>query len=145
MRLVILWTTFQLATAFVPMSQRVSNHAVGARQVLRMTAESESVAEGGEASDEGGSAAMKWKKDQEEAMEEVEESSAKKRIAVIGGGWGGWGAAKALCESGEAEITLLDALPDPTGRTPFLSKTGKPGTFFVCFNCSSVLPCLSSL
>jgi uncharacterized protein with NAD-binding domain and iron-sulfur cluster len=51
----------------------------------------------------------------------------KKKYLVIGGGWGGWGAAKALCESGlDAEIILLDALPDPTGKTPYLSKTGKP-------------------
>jgi len=49
------------------------------------------------------------------------------KIAVVGGGWGGWGAAKAICESNEnVEVTLLDALPDPTGATPFLSKTGKP-------------------
>ena len=53
----------------------------------------------------------------------------KKKIAVVGGGWGGWGAAKALCQSKEVvEVTLLDALPDPTGLTPYLSKTGKPGT-----------------
>merc|ERR1719161_2416492 len=51
----------------------------------------------------------------------------KKKFLVIGGGWGGWGAAKALCESGvNAEVTLIDALPDPTGVTPYLSKTGKP-------------------
>ncbi|KAI2494306.1 flavin containing amine oxidoreductase [Fragilaria crotonensis] len=50
-----------------------------------------------------------------------------KKYLVIGGGWGGWGAAKALCESGiDAEVILLDALPDPTGKTPYLSKTGKP-------------------
>lgn len=53
----------------------------------------------------------------------------KKKIAVVGGGWGGWGAAKALCQAKEdIEVTLLDALPDPTGLTPYLSKTGKPGT-----------------
>jgi hypothetical protein len=52
---------------------------------------------------------------------------AKKRLAVVGAGWGGWGAAKALCESGlEAEVIILDALMDPTGRTPYLSKSGKP-------------------
>merc|ERR1719161_1916817 len=51
----------------------------------------------------------------------------KKKFLVIGGGWGGWGAAKALCESGlNAEVTLIDALPDPTGITPYVSKTGKP-------------------
>lgn len=46
-------------------------------------------------------------------------------VAVIGGGWGGWGAAKALCEAG-CDVKLLDALPDPTGSTPYLSPTGKP-------------------
>lgn len=46
-------------------------------------------------------------------------------VAVVGGGWGGWGAAKALCEQG-CRVTLLDAVPDPTGATPMLSPTGKP-------------------
>lgn len=33
----------------------------------------------------------------------------------------------AICESKEdVEVTLLDALPDPTGATPYLSKSGKP-------------------
>jgi NADPH-dependent 2,4-dienoyl-CoA reductase/sulfur reductase-like enzyme len=41
---------------------------------------------------------------------------AKKKYVVVGGGWGGWGAAKALCEGMEdADVTLIDALPDPTG------------------------------
>lgn len=48
----------------------------------------------------------------------------KKNYVVVGGGWGGWGAAKALAESGNCRVTLLDALPDP--RLPYLSKTGKP-------------------
>jgi NADPH-dependent 2,4-dienoyl-CoA reductase/sulfur reductase-like enzyme len=40
----------------------------------------------------------------------------RKKFVVIGGGWGGWGAAKALCQSGiDADVTLIDALPDPTG------------------------------
>jgi hypothetical protein len=57
----------------------------------------------------------------------VEAVARKKKYLVIGGGWGGWGVAKALCESDvDADVTLLDALPDPTGRTPYLSKTGKP-------------------
>lgn len=47
------------------------------------------------------------------------------RVAVVGGGWGGWGAAKALVEAG-CEVVLLDALPDPTGATPYLTPTGKP-------------------
>jgi uncharacterized protein with NAD-binding domain and iron-sulfur cluster len=60
--------------------------------------------------------------------DKVEPDKPKKRFVVVGAGWGGWGAAKALCESGkgEYEVTILDALPDPTGQTPYLSKTGKP-------------------
>ena len=46
-------------------------------------------------------------------------------VAVIGAGWGGWGAAKALVENG-CRVTLLDALPDPTGKTPYLTPSGKP-------------------
>jgi len=64
-----------------------------------------------------------------QAIEEiVEESPKRKKYVVVGGGWGGWGAAKALCESGieNVDITMIDALPDPTGRTPYLSSTGKP-------------------
>jgi uncharacterized protein with NAD-binding domain and iron-sulfur cluster len=49
----------------------------------------------------------------------------KKHVAVVGGGWAGWGAAKALCESG-VKVTLLDALPDPSGKTPYLTTSGKP-------------------
>merc|ERR1719253_275849 len=46
-------------------------------------------------------------------------------VAVVGAGWGGWGAAKALVENG-CRVTLLDTLPDPTGSTPYLTPTGKP-------------------
>ena len=46
-------------------------------------------------------------------------------VAIVGGGWSGWGAAKALIENG-AKVTLLDTVPDPTGKTPFLTPTGKP-------------------
>jgi len=46
-------------------------------------------------------------------------------VAVVGAGWGGWGAAKALVENG-CRVTLLDALPDPTGKTPYLTPSGKP-------------------
>jgi len=65
-----------------------------------------------------------------------------KKYVIIGGGWAGWGAAKALCEGlpytiptseptdvgnyQYADITLIDALSDPTGATPYLSATGKP-------------------
>ena len=76
------------------------------------------------------SAAKEWQKEQQSAQEQASDQTApakKKKIAIVGGGWGGWGAAKAICESQEdVEVTLLDALPDPTGTTPFLSKTGKP-------------------
>jgi NADPH-dependent 2,4-dienoyl-CoA reductase/sulfur reductase-like enzyme len=63
------------------------------------------------------SAAMEWqKKLQENGIEP------RRKFLVIGGGWGGWGAAKALCESGvDADITLLDALPDPTGVSLWIS------------------------
>jgi NADPH-dependent 2,4-dienoyl-CoA reductase/sulfur reductase-like enzyme len=72
--------------------------------------------------DVASAAAAEWAKQQEEMKPR------KKKFAVVGGGWGGWGAAKALCEAQEdVEVTLLDALPDPTGATPFLSKTGKAG------------------
>lgn len=51
-------------------------------------------------------------------------------VAIIGGGWGGWGAAKALCEAATPEsrirVTLLDVLPDPTGGTVLTTPTGKP-------------------
>lgn len=51
----------------------------------------------------------------------------RKSFVVVGGGWAGWGVAKSLCESGvDAKVTIIDAIPDPTGRTPYLSKTGKP-------------------
>ena len=70
------------------------------------------------------SVALNWAKEQKEFFS----GGNRKKLAVVGGGWGGWGAAKALCESGvDADVTLLDALPDPTGSSPFLSKTGKPG------------------
>ena len=49
----------------------------------------------------------------------------KPKVAVIGAGWGGWAAAKALCENG-CDVTLLDTLPDPTGSKPMLTPTGKP-------------------
>ncbi|VEU33711.1 unnamed protein product [Pseudo-nitzschia multistriata] len=89
-----------------------------------------------------GSAALDWQNEQKKqaAEKENEESDAGDssdkddsdvepplKIAIVGGGWGGWGAAKAICESKEnVELTLLDALPDPTGATPFVSKSGKP-------------------
>ena len=47
----------------------------------------------------------------------------KPHVAVIGAGFGGWGAAKALCENG-CRVTLIDMLSDPTGATPYLTPTG---------------------
>jgi uncharacterized protein with NAD-binding domain and iron-sulfur cluster len=46
-------------------------------------------------------------------------------VVVIGGGWGGWGAAKALCEAGIA-VTLIDGVSDPSGSTPITTASGKP-------------------
>lgn len=53
----------------------------------------------------------------------VVDSLAKPHVTVVGAGFGGWGAAKALCENG-CRVTLLDVLPDPTGATPYLTPTG---------------------
>jgi len=47
------------------------------------------------------------------------------KVAVVGAGWGGWAAAKALCENG-CDVTLFDTLPDPTGAQPMLTPSGKP-------------------
>ncbi len=46
-------------------------------------------------------------------------------VVVVGAGWAGWGAAKALCEAG-VRVTLIDGMSDPTGRTPMRTATGKP-------------------
>lgn len=46
-------------------------------------------------------------------------------VVVIGGGWTGWGATKALCEAGVG-VTLIDGLADPTGSQPITTKSGKP-------------------
>lgn len=53
------------------------------------------------------------------------QSGEQPHVAVVGAGWGGFGASKALCEAG-CKVTLLDGLPDPTGATPYLTPTGKP-------------------
>ena len=45
-----------------------------------------------------------------------------KHYVVVGGGWAGWGAAKAFNEAG-ARVTLFDALPDP--RTPYTNENGR--------------------
>ncbi|MFL0738567.1 MAG: FAD-dependent oxidoreductase, partial [Prochlorococcus sp.] len=44
---------------------------------------------------------------------------------VIGAGWAGWGAAKALCEAG-VRVTLIDGMADPTGSEPITTQSGKP-------------------
>eukprot|EP01031_Cornospumella_fuschlensis_P043019 gene43019-52576_t len=46
-------------------------------------------------------------------------------VAVIGAGWAGWGAAKALCESG-CDVTLIDTLSDPACASPLLTSTNRP-------------------
>ena len=70
------------------------------------------------------SKALDWARQQVKELSKPDET---KKYVVIGAGWGGWGAAKALCQSGsDAEVIILDALPDPTGQTPYLSATGKP-------------------
>ena len=48
----------------------------------------------------------------------------KPRIAVIGGGWSGWSAAKTLCENG-CSVTLLDSLDDPGGKRELVNANGK--------------------
>ena len=46
-------------------------------------------------------------------------------VVVIGAGWAGWGAAKALCEAG-VRVTMVDGMADPTGCTPITTANGKP-------------------
>jgi len=53
------------------------------------------------------------------------DTSAASHAVVIGAGWAGWGAAKALCEAG-VRVTLLDGMADPTGSTPLTTASGKP-------------------
>ena len=54
-------------------------------------------------------------------------SSAKQQshVVVVGAGWGGWGAAKALCEAG-VRVTLIDGMADPSGSVPITTRSGKP-------------------
>jgi uncharacterized protein with NAD-binding domain and iron-sulfur cluster len=101
----------------------ITSSTGGLRPLLRMASD--------ENDESVESAAMRWKQEQDRqdaAKEEPEEpSSTRKKFVVIGAGWGGWGAAKALCESGaDADITIIDALPDPAGKSPYLSSSGKP-------------------
>lgn len=57
--------------------------------------------------------------------EVIESSRLNAKVAVVGAGFGGWGAVKSLLESGN-ECVLIDAIPDPTGKTPFVTPSGKP-------------------
>ncbi len=59
------------------------------------------------------------------APDEAPASTKAPHVAVIGGGWAGWGAAKAALAQG-CRVTLLDAQPDPTGATPMRSRSGRP-------------------
>ncbi len=88
------------------------------------------------------SAALEWMSEQrrqlaaeDETGESIEPlnneivvTANKKKIVVVGGGWAGWGSVKTLCQCAEidAHVILLDVQPDPTGKTPYLSKSGKP-------------------
>lgn len=51
------------------------------------------------------------------AVPQTKENSDKKRkkVVVVGGGWAGFGAAKALTEAGPYDVILLDANPNPGG------------------------------
>ncbi|MFM7267616.1 MAG: FAD-dependent oxidoreductase [Cyanobium sp.] len=46
-------------------------------------------------------------------------------VVVIGAGWAGWGAAKALCQAGVG-VTVVDGMVDPTGSQPVTTNSGKP-------------------
>ena len=46
-------------------------------------------------------------------------------VVVVGAGWAGWGAAKALCEAG-VRVTLIDGMADPGGSEPITTVSGKP-------------------
>ena len=57
--------------------------------------------------------------------DETMPGGSRSHVVVIGAGWAGWGAAKALCEAG-SRVTLIDGMPDPTGISPITTKSGKP-------------------
>ena len=107
-----------------------NNHEIGLYAADSPEAEADSEEKSDENSNAEESAAMKWAEQQKEelaAEADPSDKSDRKKYVIVGAGWGGFGAAKALCESGiDADVTILDALPDPTGATPYLSKTGKP-------------------
>lgn len=102
------------------------------RCVARFTARrgASVVVRGGTAASEAGSTKrkngeMKFSSSAAAAAAAPGVTHVKPKVAVVGAGWGGFGAAKALCEAG-CEVTLLDGIPDPTGATPSLTPTGKP-------------------
>ena len=64
--------------------------------------------------------------DNDVAEDDTKNDAKKKKIVVVGAGWGGWGAAKAVAESETASVVLLDGVPDPTGRTGTRATSGKP-------------------
>ncbi|KZR85829.1 FAD-dependent oxidoreductase [Synechococcus sp. MIT S9504] len=49
----------------------------------------------------------------------------KSHVVVVGAGWAGWGATKALCEAG-VRVTLIDGMADPSGSEPITTESGKP-------------------
>ena len=57
--------------------------------------------------------------------DQVGSVSGPSHVVVIGAGWAGWGAAKALCESG-VRVSLIDGMEDPTGSEPVTTASGKP-------------------
>jgi uncharacterized protein with NAD-binding domain and iron-sulfur cluster len=130
------------AVSFVANVRQLRSHLASRNHVVLFSSPESESANGDEPPS---SAAKQWQQEQKRQQREQDEReqkaqqqsslqpnsssspSPKTKIAIVGGGWGGWGAAKAICESQEnVEVTILDALPDPTGSTPFLSKTGKP-------------------
>jgi uncharacterized protein with NAD-binding domain and iron-sulfur cluster len=96
------------------------------------TAKDEDEGDNEDATETTASKALEWARQQvkelsQPAPDRKNDNEAAKTYVVVGAGWGGWGAAKALCQAGSnARVIILDALPDPTGQTPYLSPTGKP-------------------
>ena len=55
-------------------------------------------------------------------MGETGSSAQQSHVVVVGAGWGGWGAAKALCEAG-VRVTLIDGMADPSGSVPITTRS----------------------
>ena len=60
------------------------------------------------------------------ATDDMSSASSRPKVAVVGAGWSGWAAAKALSEN-DCDVILLDGLPDPSGEKPYLTPTGESG------------------